>query len=279
MSTVAGERLRLHYERIQKEWTVLPPTCEIMEDSLSGSDGNAQINGLNADGLPRFQVREDFPPEGLSPTEQARWVEVVSAHEITHALDLILARRGPDPMWHRRLYWEWGGFLPVFGTWQDVEAEAAGQAALSSFWMWSPAESFADAGRKALTGAGERTVICVEKPQDEMRAWFRTLAAAPSIEEPEVEPPKEDDMAKWISSDLSVATDELGNGRVMVGITGLTAGVPALGISQRIGLVGTEPTFPNHTFSVAEDATYGVLNFRGDSVKKGTSWWRVGAIQ
>lgn len=86
-------------------------------------------------------------------------------------------------------------------------------------------------------------------------------------------------MAKFISPDLAVATDASGNGRLIVGVEGLRPNFPAVGFAQRIGLVGTEPVLPNASFSVAADSSFGVLNFRGDPVKSGTSYWRVAAIQ
>lgn len=91
---------------------------------------------------------------------------------------------------------------------------------------------------------------------------------------------KGDDMAKFISGDLAVATDASGNASQLISVTGLEAGVPAFGIAQRIGLTGSEASLPVATFQIdLGSAAFGRLHVRNDPVKSGTTFWRVCGIQ
>lgn len=147
-------------------------------------------------------------------------------------------------------------------------------------WHISPTEKYAEGFRRAAQHASiapfdssfhGRDLDLTEDygvayPRDALVAHFQALRG--------------DDMAKYISGDLAIATDASGNASKMIPVSGLEPGVPAFGMVQRIGLAGTEPTLPNATFQVdLESAAFGRLHVRNDPVKSGTAYYRVAAIQ
>lgn len=147
-------------------------------------------------------------------------------------------------------------------------------------WHISPAEKYAEGFRRAAQHAGlvpfdssfhGRDLDLTEDygtafPRDAMVAHFQAL--------------RSEDMAKFISGDLAIVTDDKGNASKLISVSGLEPGVPAFGIVQRIGLAGDEASLPDTTFQVDLDsAAFGRLHVRNDPVRNGTAYYRVAAIQ
>ena len=165
-SNVAGLQLIPYYTQTRQVFpAVMPPVPVIDFDEPAGDDFDAQFLGLNATGVPIFAVREDFT---MTPR--------TAYHEIGHAFEKLLDRKRPDIDWRAR-YWTYRGFP---GTWQDAAKSAANQASGPAQWIWSPAESWAEAFSIAMVGGGQEKTLDYGRTINpvEMRNFFQTLALA-----------------------------------------------------------------------------------------------------
>lgn len=90
-------------------------------------------------------------------------------------------------------------------------------------------------------------------------------------------------MAKFVSEDIGIQLDAQGNtdpNGVVVFVTGLRPGYPAVGVVQRIGLSGAESAIGDATFQTdTPTQSYGRIHVRGASPAEGTAYYRVAAFQ
>ena len=153
------------YFEIRQMFPQLPANVDILLDQPAGTEGNAQFQGLNPQGAPRFSVREDFIMD-----------RGTAAHEIGHAYQAVLERATPgrDVL---ALYWSFRGFS---GTWQQAQAQSAAQTSFSAAWIWSPVESWGEAFRAAVTLEVKEKTLDYGKTIDPMaaRKFFQSLAPA-----------------------------------------------------------------------------------------------------
>lgn len=204
----------------------------------------------------------------------------VLLHEAGHAIEGTRAPREREAFMAARGFPSWGAQADRQREEQLVQPPRYAANGTRLVWHISPAEKYAEGFRRAAQHAGlapfdgsfhGRDLDLTEDystafPRDAMVAHFQTL--------------RSDDMAKYISGDLAIATDDKGSASKLVPVSGLEPGVPAFGIVQRIGLTGDEPSLPDATFQVDLDsAAFGRLHVRNDPVRNGTAYYRVGAIQ
>lgn len=167
VSRVAGDRLLPFYFEIRQLFPVLPPSVDILPDEPRGTEANAAFHGLNANGEPRFAVREDFVMD-----------RGTAAHEIGHAYQKIVERLGPPGRDVLALYWSFRGFS---GTWQQALAQSESEPTYSAKWITNPIESWAEAFRAAVTLEVKERTLDYGKTIDPLatREFFRSLVPAP----------------------------------------------------------------------------------------------------
>lgn len=242
-------------------------SIEVFE-SWDTSSGTAGDIGRNADGS--VNIRLHISAATL-PT---------LLHEAGHAIEGHRPQREREAFMALRGFPTWESQADRQRAEQLVMPKRFGPNGTPLVWHISPNEKYAEGFRRAAMSAGllpfdgsfyGRDLDLTEDygrafPQDELVAYFQMLRG--------------EDMAKFISGDMAITTDDKGNASKLVSVSGLEPGVPAFGLVQRIGLTGDEPSLPDATFQVDHDsAAFGRLHVRNDPVRSGTAWYRVAAIQ
>ena len=157
-----AEAFKPFYEAARAQWPILPANPEV----ISQSDPNgAEFAGLTSDGRPIFWI----DPEYLI-------TDVIAYHEIGHAVEALLDRRGISKDRTRTGLWTLRGFP---GTWQQQDSYARTLTGMQQ-WINLPVEIVAENWRCGHMGypTHERTMdwgIPIDNAA--VRTYFENLQA------------------------------------------------------------------------------------------------------
>ena len=246
--------IQMYWEEVREEYPVLPPV-KVGDDFVPSGIEIADYTGLTEDGYARVSIRQ-----GWTPTDDIVW------HEAGHAYADVAGRKGfTEDIF--ALFWKVRGFP---GTWQEAferAKDAQKDPSLSSFQKWRllPNEMWAEAFKAANLGGAERTEnYGVPLNHQVMTAFFKSLMVEPVL--------------SYVSGPFPVQTDGLGNADLEVPIYGLWPYEPTLVLVQRVGTTGAESRVPG-LIGQSFDGIKATVRVRGDSIRGGTIWLQIAALQ
>ena len=305
MSTTYGVQMLPYYARASATFATLPCSggtsdsgCVIVDDGGT----NPQCNGLDATGLPQFQVPLAYT---LSEDE--------GLHESSHAMKRALERlystaqgyawspTSTDPRakaWTQAAFWDarwrnadgsWPGSVPT--TWDAQRAIAdCYPNGTNQQWMNLPDEIWAEDLKNVLVGhfVAEKTVDYgitltqerIDALWDMVQRLQRQLGRESEVAQTQIKP---------FSTDTNGDTPQASPVVVTWDVSKLRHGKKVSVLATRVGTTGIEPNAPGflvHNDGVDGDGTYSGAPtvtsscwIRGDCVKGGTAWGQLTLVQ